>query len=584
MVSFLFGSCTDGQKIARLTFCMSFFHRVALSTLILAAVLCPLLLSGPTLLYAFNAKEFPVGLLNILRHVLPWMGGLLILFSSTIAAFPLPVMRRIHLFLFGVAVALYVQGTFLVWNYGSLDGSEIQWNAAWYRPVVDGIVWSGSLLFPFLFSSFLAKHLSSFASCLLILQLAAAGVTVSTTRVALLTPVSQRSESLYSFSSSQNVVLILLDEFQSPAFHSLIDTYPEYREQFRGFTYYQDALASFPTTYPSIPAILSGAEYQNDRKITDFLRESLPSRSIPSVLKGQGWQVDLLTLPFLCPFLQADSCQMLSQVVAADAVGTELHALYELLDLTLFRYSPHFLKSFVFHDQEWLLQRIFRNRLGPTQQVQSIDFIEAFERKGVVMTEVPAFKFIHLMIPHAPARTDSLCRFYKKEERKRRLQGESSYSAHARCALLLTQRIFQVMKKLGVYDRATIFVLGDHGSNEGRYSNIVEPQRFKTRLGRAFPLLLVKPGGGDASSALTISSAPAMIRDVPATLAALLSLPSDFPGTPVHTLSATEARERKYHHYIWKHDFWGEEFLPNLRTFVIRGNSWDLRNWEEKTN
>src|SRR5690606_15040160 len=97
----------------------------------------------------------------------------------------------------------------------------------------------------------------------------------------------------YAFSAEQNVILIVLDAFQSDVFDDIIKQEPKYASRLVGFTYFPDAVAGANFTEIAVPALLTGQIYDNGRPRQDFMREAFLKTGITTLLNSQGFVADI---------------------------------------------------------------------------------------------------------------------------------------------------------------------------------------------------------------------------------------------------------------------------------------------------
>ena len=115
--------------------------RLGLALAVLGCLGAALCVAVPAVVYATNAAEFSVGLLSMLRRVpLPLAaavaGGALLMALARGALF-----RTLFVLLLAAAAAVYVQSSFLLWNYGVFDGERIQWQHFAAAGMIDAGVW-----------------------------------------------------------------------------------------------------------------------------------------------------------------------------------------------------------------------------------------------------------------------------------------------------------------------------------------------------------------------------------------------------------------------------------------------------------
>ena len=77
---------------------------------------------------------------------------------------------------------------------------------------------------------------------------------------------------------------------------------------------------------------------------------------------------------------------------------------------------------------------------------------------------------------------------------------------------------------------------------------------------------------------MTVSDAPVMLADLPATIFALLGIRTDVPGTPAFALGASDQRERRFYYYD-RSGLRRGDYFQRLDEFVIRGQARDKRAW-----
>ena len=536
-----------------------------LFSLLILAVFTPLLISGPLALYAHNYVEFHSTAFSIASYLAPY----LILIPVLGVLFSLaPKLRSITIPVFlWLALALYIQGSFLVWDYGRFDGSIIDWNQHFNHGITDNLVWLVLAIIIFAIRKSVIANASFIASTLISLQVILASVEFLNSKASFFSDKLTKNsiKSLYSFSKERNVLFILLDEFSSRAFYSKLSKTPVLATRWRDFTYYRDTLASFPTTYPSVPAIISGQAIEPTGSMSKYLNEVIPN-SLPVVLQKKSFHSDLVTFHPLCKHADVNSCQPLNHAVDNDISKSIKKDLFKLLDLSFFRYSPNLLKEIIYNNNLWFLQNDGLSKLDPNHRY-SIEFADLFANQADNNSDRPTFKFLHFLIPHAPYTLNADCSALIG--RKPALK--NMYLNTADCALSLAEKIIAKVRDLGVYDQTTIFVIADHGTpvvlNNPGFGQLVH-----RNLHKAYPLLLVKPANYH-NSTLEINNQPKSVLDIVPLVNEIenLGLPN-----PQNNLS-----KRKYYSYAWQHDNWFSDTLPKISEFEVSGDSWDFKSWKK---
>lgn len=536
-----------------------------------------LFLYVPLLLFTANADEFDSGFLQILQFALPGAAALPIVIVLLGWISPRLVRERLAALMIILSLLTYIQSTFLVWDYGLLDGGEIRWSSFWQNAWIDMAIWVPMLLGALIFSRRLC------AAGTPVLSLLAAILLINTASLLLSGNMKWKGKStdeklltFYSFSPESNVIFVMLDAFASPAFEFLLANDSQYAKMFPGFTYYRNATGSFPTTFPSIPAIMTGEEYDNSLPIRQFIFREVKEKSIPSMFADAGYQVDLATLPAICPALTVNNCMSLPQLTANDPRELAKAEASRLLDVALFRASPQPLKKVIYNENNWFLQSATQPLALSLHQGAAVALPEIFERRADISAAKPGMKFFHLPLPHRPVRLDENCRRPERRQKNGKMRA-IKFTDQAGCALKLTNRIFNKLRELNIYDSSYIVVLADHGVS--LKSDLLKKARGFPQPGYAAPLLMLKPPGSRAPFAA--SEAYASLADLPATFADWFGFPVKFKGESILKLNPQQPRERIFRHYKWEKGTWDKDYLPEMREFVITGSPYDTGNWRE---
>lgn len=547
---------------------------------------------GPVTLYQGNQGEFVVSLPSLLAALA--LPALILIVILMAAGYLLPekARQRYISFIFVLGLLLWIQGHLLVWNYGVLAGQDIDWSRDVWRGWVDGALWVGLLLL----AVFLYKKIFKIAATvsLLILSFQLVLLIVTSIQKPDLWRAQGQAEGpglppsgMFEFSSRQNVIHILLDGFQSDLFQEIIKESPgRYDQALDGFTFFAETTAVYPSTYLSIPALLSGEVYRNEIPIPEFLDRVMRGPNIPNVLHDRGYQVDLALAEFYrrrirhyshftIPIPYGVSVQELRRTNAA-----------LMMDLVLFRSAPHVLKSYIYNDQSWLLERWVA---GPSRERSTVHFshkafLDDIRDHLVVNKTEPVYKYFQLQTPHPPIVVDGTCRYAA-----RRPPSRENRKIQARCSLEQVILFLDKLRAESIYDNSLIVIQADHGAGQeiavGRAESGPTEDRgpgdregLSKIAGYALPLMLVKPLGSHGP--LKVSRAPALITDTPATIGSLLGLDQKFSGQSVFDLDPAAPRKRNFFYYDWLNEKWREKYFHHLDEYAIIGDPSDPNAWQ----
>ena len=552
-----------------------------------------LVILAPATLYIGNLGEFSVPLSSILTRYLP-----VLFFAMGASAVPMLLLpsraRQKYLVLLALLGLLFwIQGNLLVWRYGVLDGSAIDWTKGEWRGWLDSAVWCVCLVGGLAVSRHIAMAIVRFAIVIFVVQSLLTAYELmkhneDLQEKYLTSGKLGNAESIYKFSSHTNVLHILADGFQSDIFEELVTERandPRVNELFSGFTFFREHVGTFPYTHMSMPAILSGKVYLNHIPIKQHMREAVGGKTILRAARDAGYEVDIVTpggsLRTMYQLSAHNNFYVIPPMLhlAQDEMPTYEAAL--LLDLSLFRLSPHFLKPLVYNDQRWFVQSLLAGRdYAGLQFFQHIAFIRNLRDNMTVERDAPVYKFLHLALSHNPMVTNKECRYAGKvlETVRETVKFQSG------CALDEILRLFEKMRALGIYDDALIVLMADHGAwvpplrlgavrrPDGKVET-VDP--FLTAL--AMPLLAIKRPG--EKHTLRISDAQSWVPDTSRTIAESLRIETPFDGRNVYELDAEEGRDRYFYFYDYSADDWKNDYLSAITEVKIAGLVRDINAW-----
>lgn len=567
--------------------------------LLVAAIVLPPMVLIPIQIHLAESNYFAAGLsdvapvLLLIALTVILLGLLVTLVVGSVLS--TSVRRLLTIVALGLGILVWLQGQILLWDYGVLDGRDIVDSGWSIRPIVDSLVWVGVLAGVFLGRRGLVRFVSPICSLLLLIQLVPVVLALGNYSA----PSAQHRFSFsehdkFSFSRDQNVILIVLDAYQTDIFQGLINDDPQWRDEFDGFTYFRNALAGYSKTYPSLALMLTGQWYENQEPIRDFLGKTFDEQSLTGNLLDRGWQVDLFPhLKRLLP-ISPGLASNVEPIISCETRRTEAG---RLLDLGWFRVSPHWAKPFWLNDYHWRSAGILGasclaehggdsnglNRPAPSSEHHAaLAFVQGIEERSNVSLNAPAFKLYHLLIPHAPFHLDG-------DLQIRRLEGvEAGFQRQSQAALEVMKRFFRGLRDIDAYDNSLIVIVSDHGGGEyvsetrteGLPAELQEIIRGNTEipgthLVSGLPLILIKPA--KLRGRLEVSDAPVSLGDLARTIADHIDLEANFPGENMFQVEAEQQRTRRYLHYQFRG--WHGDYLPSMTEYLVDGFSWSAGSW-----
>lgn len=569
-------------------------RQAAMGAVVGAIIAANVFLFMPFTLYVGNGSEFTVSFDAIFKVYLPlaaFVVGILSLFAMLLP-------RSLYLMFLSVMAAasllLWLQGNLLVWDYGLLDGRSIDWSVKAWRGWLEVALWVIALAVAGVGYRQLSQPIIRTALVIFLLQTAvfAFNWTQYTPELSERADAGNAAEALsniHRFSSQENVVHIIADGFQSDIFAELTaqgELGKRLATALDGFTFFREHMGVYSYTHMTVPAILSGKIYRNHIPIKDHLASTVGGKSILSAANDAGYEIDLAvpagTLANIYSKAPYTNLYRVTKQEHINNAGFETYDSAKLIDLTLFRVSPHFLKKHIHNDQLWFVQSFMTDQdYKGLAFFSHARFLRTLSERMSADRPEPVYKLIHLMLSHNPMVATSRCTYPGRALPTVR----ETVMNQARCGLFEVVNMLESMKRLGIYEDATIVVMGDHGawvppvglegvpSPDGKSFDVIDPAM--TAL--AVPLLAVKRPGD--SGPMQISDAPSWIVDTAATIAEATGLEGDFAGESVFDLDPEEPRERRHFFYVYKRSDWKDNYLAPIQEFIVRGRVLHSASW-----
>jgi hypothetical protein len=537
-------------------------------------------------IYFSNAAEFSVSAWTLAQSLIPVLGLFFVVLLIVLLLLPKNIKKYVLCLFTAIGILFWIQGYIINWDYGILTGDPIQWSTYTTRLIVDGLIWFAFIVF----FIFFARRIISYVVFISFLLITVQGISLyySSSKYSASPGFHEYTiikDKRMEFSSDKNIVIILLDAFQSDIFQEIIDNNPKYKDELSGFTYFRNTTAQYSKTYGAIPALLTGRWYINKQPIQQFLSASF-EHAISTRLLEEGWTTQLYPMKERIIGYSKDYASNIR--LMADK-SMELSDAGKLLDLGLFRVSPHYLKPFWLNDFEWRLQSVFASFSTHDLKTHfsrstSKDFFHpilqfAHESQTALNSHSPnpVFKFFHFNIPHMPFILNEDLEYERLQPNR---EGFRRYSV---AGLKVVEQFIAQLKEKDLYEKTMIFVLGDHGGGE-YHAGILDHKEVEVNKGNipsfhhqsGIPLLLVKPFG--AKGSLHITDAPASLEDVVVTICDTLDIKHDYDGYDLFSLTEDMKRKRRY--IFLEFQGWDHAYLPEMYEYEVAGHAWSPSSWK----
>ena len=528
------------------------------------------MVAGPAWIYAGNADEFSASFPQIFAVYTPYLLGASAVILAALILLPLPITRVAAIILAVIGLAAWVQGTFLVHDFGPLDGQNWAIELPWWQTILELIaiatvafaVWRLSLRAPAIVA-------------LLMLLLAVFAVAEPISRISSKPELrdTASTSSLFEFSQDKNFLVVLLDGLPSEIFEEIERDDPNLRSAMEGFTYYPDTASVAYSTVLSIPAIHSGLEYEPGSPIHEFFADGVERGSFMNELSDAGYSTSLVNpLYGVCP-ARVPLC-VRAKTVLTTAQQTVVDEANKLLSMGLFRALPLPLKKTVYNDGRWRQLVAFEDPRTVHHTVEGFALMEEVGKNANGGSAAPTAKFLHVLSTHMPVAVNAECAYVGEQKKTR-----AGYMKQAKCTLKSFAHMIEGLKKRGVFDNTAVVLLSDHGSGQWKSNRPTTHDDDVLRpvlLARANATLAVKPIR--ATGPMQRSDRPMSLVDVPGLACSLVA---------DCTKPLPEHREaRRYRWYSWRSNAsWAKNQPIDVTSYLIKGPVYEGHSWsvEPKT-
>jgi len=544
-------------------------NKIISSIAVAAFFVLTILVFAPGHLFLTNPMEFNANYFELLGYLLLIALPVFILISIVLVFLPdkYNIHQKVVVLLFILSFLLWLQGNYIIWKYGVLAGGEIEFNTLFL--IFDGAIWIAAVIIAWIKSSFFFRFVKFFSIVLIIGQVISTSIMVyNMPDISDLKRYKIDSSNKFVFSKENNVIILMLDTFQSDVFQEIIVEDESYKDIFEGFIYYRDTLCGFPTTIASAPNFLTGQYFDNSISYPEFLKKAyLSSNSIPMVLLANGFEVDCFG-----SCIYKDKKVMSNLIKGGQVKGSTILNLY---DAAFFRYLPDVFKNYVYRDGKWALSNFPLDEQKVVIKEPEIEFdkevlklydiafiVDMLSRANTIEGK-PIFKYYGLMGLHHPYLLNERLEYEEMDNSR------ESYKRQARGSLQVVKLFLNELKNLGIYDNSMIFIMGDHGI-------------FKATLNiqSAVPLLLVKKY--NSRGTMEVSEVPVSLSDIPVTVFSELGFEGEFHGEDIFSLNESTNRTRTYCFYNWASpgfSDWSKDYLPPIKKYLISGPAYLKNSW-----
>jgi len=428
-------------------------------------------IAAPLEMVAGNPGSFVFSVSDI------WLPTFLFITAIVVAvALVLSILRGVAFNLaMGLVCALglccWVQAMFMNGGVPAADGSVPDWWGDYaFMMVFSAVVWIaiilGTLVFSVLRRPLAQRAFLVVSVALVIVQgvgliSAAAGSQRGLTGGA----VVATEAGMYEVSQNENVIVFILDCFDTQIMQTIVAENPDALTGFDGFTWYPDSAGFSMGTIYCMPYILTGQVPQDNQTGNEYrFSRYLEGTFLPD-LNATGYSIGVYSDFVAIEYVTDEDKTRIFGGNTINFKGLDNILLdFELMpsalyECALYRCMPWYIKQFHHFYTDWVNRCVVDVDINqePDNTLYVCDDAQYYKRLQkfglTALDNKGAFRLIHLNAAHSP--------FYLDEYANGVEEGDEVSSAKG--SLVIVRAYMQYLKDMGLYDNATIIVMADHG-------------------------------------------------------------------------------------------------------------------------
>ncbi len=454
-------------------------HRLLLSVFPAALLVFIYFFFGPLDLITANGIDILFDMLAALPYYLCAFLVLTAVITALISLLRGKAFDRAVITVFVLAVASYIQGTFLNPYLGLLDGKTIDWSKYRTDALINIFIWILMAAVLTTACRFLKKHryklISGLSILLILMQTVALVGDISTTVTRREENVSFRfaADKQLTVSENENVLVFIFDAFSNSALNEMLKLYPDTLDFMNDFTHYSNCAPEYYATFPEVIHMFTGYTYDNSLSYADnqaIAWQTDNAQSFFTLLKDNNYYRQFLTTESVITENSNDIKGLIDNVAKVKYEAVPDKMFEQLFYLTAYRYFPTACKPEYWSTpgeysqiSELIGQKSGRAHTeftvqeelsGDSWESYGCPFYDALCEEGLTtVSEQNMFTLYHFAGAHTP---------YLVDENLDLVEGVSR-AQQCRGYFAMLEEYINNLKELGLYDSSTIIVTADHG-------------------------------------------------------------------------------------------------------------------------
>ena len=435
-----------------------------------------LFIFAPTEFYLTHKADFWFSFDQLLPVLILASVVCCILITVILSVLPKKAKTYAEILLYALTLLMYIQGNYMVKDYGTLNGAEIDWSLYRNQILINSCIWIlliiAVIVLMIKYGTNIRKYLRIAAVivlCVQVVSLAAVFLTSRENQAQTDRYLSKKNE--FMVSSGNNTIVLLLDAFDSQLMMDLHEKHTDYVEKvFENFTFYHNTVGGATRTKYAIPFIFSGKTNTEEISYPEYVHKASSESPFFKELHSGSYDAAVFTDKTKFDITQDD---VIGNIYTGKAeVSSKFGLMKDYMKLIAFRYVPDAFARFF-----WLYSGDFdRWKAGGSTgeyAMGDVGFYRELVSNGLhTGTDKSTFRFYHLNGAHEP---------YSMNENSERVSyNDGSEEQQALGCFNIINTYFRQLKDLDAYDQANIIVMADHGFSI--YSKVEQNPLFLVKI------------------------------------------------------------------------------------------------------
>ncbi|MCD8039735.1 MAG: sulfatase-like hydrolase/transferase [Lachnospiraceae bacterium] len=478
--------------------------------------------------------------------------------------------RQLKLFgtiIFGISAAGYIQGNFLNGEMLLMDGNVQTWSSV--QKAINGAAWiimlavAAYLNYNRRFKGICRKIVSAVCVYICLVQLLSLVFMIASAKF----PDEENefvltTNHMLELDDENNVVVFVLDWFDRQIMDDIEEENPDFTEALKDFTEYTDTTSRYAFTALSVPYLLTGVEWEYGMEADEYCEYAYGNGNFLSDIEGQNYSLGVYTGSRHVGDAVKEKLINYSNEITRE-IGIK-KAFYVMSDTSKYKMAPFAAKQMYFYTTDDIAEIVVNS--GEYTANNDIVFYNELSQNKLSIDESGAyegaFRFYHLKGAHPQ---------FTMNENFEEVEGDGGTQlSQSKGSLKIVYQYIDEMKKLGVYDNATIIITADHGQN----TNVMKESALDTDYDMtSTPILFVKLPNEQHDDGPAKSSAQVSHTDFAATVInAVGGNPAEY-GRTFAEIDEDEVRDRVFTYVV----------APDKKyaRYVITGDSNNPEAWRE---